>query len=394
MSGDSFGSPRRDDRQSSFFPAPDAAVPDVRVAGPRPGAPDTAARSGDTAGLPAVGSAALHGAPPGPGFDGPGLDERGFDQAVLGGAVVGGPGGQPVVGQPEQPGFEQPGGEQAGFGQGAADEIEIGGPRRRSPSGPSRTELGRARRSRAKAARPRAASGEPGSGTGHNTGHSTGHNTGRRTGLAVAAVVGGAVLAVGCGSVAAFALTGDGGKGGDSGTVASAPVADAAVPEVDTTALAAARRKEAVKRAAESSTLGAPTLRSKGEPIPTETPKPKSDGDGGGGTGGGAGADPVPAGEAQQIAKGMLPSFGFDGDGQFACLVNLWNRESGWRTTAANPSGAYGIPQALPGSKMASAGSDWRTSARTQIKWGLGYIKGRYGTPCGAWSFFQSHNSY
>ena len=71
---------------------------------------------------------------------------------------------------------------------------------------------------------------------------------------------------------------------------------------------------------------------------------------------------------------------------QFPCLNKLWDRESGWRTRAENPSsGAYGIPQSLPGRKMASVGSDWKSNPATQIKWGLGYIEGRYGTPCGAW---------
>ena len=101
----------------------------------------------------------------------------------------------------------------------------------------------------------------------------------------------------------------------------------------------------------------------------------------------------VPAGDAQQIAYAMLQSRGW-GDDQFQCLVQLWNRESGWRTNASNPSGAYGIPQALPGSKMASAGPDWQTNPATQITWGLGYISGRYGTPCGAWGWFTSHNWY
>lgn len=91
----------------------------------------------------------------------------------------------------------------------------------------------------------------------------------------------------------------------------------------------------------------------------------------------------VPAGEAQKIAHDKVLARGW-GEDQFSCLVTLWNRESGWRTNAANPSGAYGIPQALPGSKMASAGADWQTNPATQIEWGLGYIAGRYGTPCGA----------
>lgn len=80
---------------------------------------------------------------------------------------------------------------------------------------------------------------------------------------------------------------------------------------------------------------------------------------------------------------------------QMPCLDKLWNKESGWNHKAANSrTGAYGIPQALPGSKMASVGADWRTSPATQIKWGLGYIKGRYDTPCGAWSFFQGEGWY
>ncbi|RFU43421.1 hypothetical protein DZF91_01260 [Actinomadura logoneensis] len=69
---------------------------------------------------------------------------------------------------------------------------------------------------------------------------------------------------------------------------------------------------------------------------------------------------------------------------QYKCLVKLWNRESHWNHKAGNASGAYGIPQALPGRKMRSAGKDWRTNPKTQIKWGLRYIKGRYGTPCRA----------
>jgi hypothetical protein len=80
---------------------------------------------------------------------------------------------------------------------------------------------------------------------------------------------------------------------------------------------------------------------------------------------------------------------------QFYCLSQLWKHESGWRYKARNPySGAYGIPQSLPASKMRSAGADWRTNPRTQVKWGLKYIKGRYGTPCGAWGHFTRRNWY
>jgi hypothetical protein len=113
---------------------------------------------------------------------------------------------------------------------------------------------------------------------------------------------------------------------------------------------------------------------------------------GGGGTPIVASAPPNP-GTAEAIAYNMLPSFGFSHN-QFGCLNNIWTRESGWRYNAENASGAYGIPQALPGSKMASAGADWLTNPATQIRWGLGYIQSIYGTPCGAWGFWQVHGWY
>jgi hypothetical protein len=94
------------------------------------------------------------------------------------------------------------------------------------------------------------------------------------------------------------------------------------------------------------------------------------------------------------IGCALLLEAGF-GLAQMPCLEKLWSRESGWNPKATNPSsGAYGIPQALPGDKMAKYGSDWRTNPVPQIKWGLSYIKGRYGDPCGAWSFFQANNWY
>ncbi|MDQ1597246.1 MAG: hypothetical protein QOI70_670 [Microbacteriaceae bacterium] len=98
-------------------------------------------------------------------------------------------------------------------------------------------------------------------------------------------------------------------------------------------------------------------------------------------------------GSAQAIGHQMVLARGW-GEDQYSCLVSLFNRESGWRVNAANPSGAYGIPQALPGSKMASAGADWATNPATQITWGLGYITGRYGTPCGAWAHSQNTGWY
>ncbi len=102
----------------------------------------------------------------------------------------------------------------------------------------------------------------------------------------------------------------------------------------------------------------------------------------------------IGGGDPKAIAQALLPEFGFSSD-QFSCLDSLWTRESGWSSTAANPSSsAYGIPQALPGSKMASAGADWATNPATQIRWGLGYIADRYGSPCGAWSHSESVGWY
>jgi hypothetical protein len=98
--------------------------------------------------------------------------------------------------------------------------------------------------------------------------------------------------------------------------------------------------------------------------------------------------------DPRTIARALLSEFGFSVD-QFSCLDPLWTGESGWRVTADNPhSSAYGIPQALPGAKMSSAGPDWATNPVTQIRWGLGYIRDRYGSPCGAWSFKQGHGYY
>lgn len=99
-------------------------------------------------------------------------------------------------------------------------------------------------------------------------------------------------------------------------------------------------------------------------------------------------------GSPQAYASSMLSSYGW-GQGQMSCLVSLWNRESGWRSSATNPSsGAYGIPQSLPGSKMASAGADWQTNPATQIRWGLSYIRSTYGSPCGAWGHSQATGWY
>ncbi|UQX02763.1 transglycosylase SLT domain-containing protein [Streptomyces sp. RerS4] len=93
--------------------------------------------------------------------------------------------------------------------------------------------------------------------------------------------------------------------------------------------------------------------------------------------------------QVKAIAQQLVPA------GQFQCFSNIINQESTWNYKAVNSSsGAYGLVQALPGSKMASAGADWRTNPATQIKWGLGYMNERYGSPCAAWTFHQGNGWY
>ncbi|WP_460756015.1 aggregation-promoting factor C-terminal-like domain-containing protein [Myceligenerans cantabricum] len=102
----------------------------------------------------------------------------------------------------------------------------------------------------------------------------------------------------------------------------------------------------------------------------------------------------VPAGSNRQVGQQMAAAKGWSGS-EWTCLEALWTKESNWSHTASNPSsGAYGIPQALPGSKMVSAGSDWASNPATQIAWGLGYIADRYGSPCAAWSHSSSVGWY
>ncbi|MFJ6679266.1 phage tail tip lysozyme [Microbacterium sp. NPDC091382] len=131
-------------------------------------------------------------------------------------------------------------------------------------------------------------------------------------------------------------------------------------------------------------------------PTPTPTPPPAAKKKSSSGSSSGWSppfVTPNP-GSAQAIAYDMVTARGW-GDSEFACLVALWKKESGWRVNAYNASsGAYGIAQATPGRKMASVGSDWETNPATQITWGLGYIQGRYGTPCGAWGKSQRSGWY
>jgi len=143
----------------------------------------------------------------------------------------------------------------------------------------------------------------------------------------------------------------------------------------------AARRAAARRAARRAAALRAQRAAAAATPAPSPSSQAPAD------------SAPQPAGNPQQIASAMLGSFGWS-SGEFGCLVSLWNLESGWNVYASNPSGAYGIPQALPGSKMASAGPDWQSNAATQIRWGLGYIKSDYGSPCGAWSHEQATGWY
>jgi hypothetical protein len=132
-------------------------------------------------------------------------------------------------------------------------------------------------------------------------------------------------------------------------------------------------------------------------PEPEPEPAPESSGDSGGEP-----SDPVgPVPESCSEYSGnratgctLLLEAGFSID-QMSCLDSLWTRESGWNELASNPSsGAYGIPQSLPGDKMASHGDDWQTNPATQISWGLDYIAGRYGTPCDAWGHSEANGWY
>jgi hypothetical protein len=102
----------------------------------------------------------------------------------------------------------------------------------------------------------------------------------------------------------------------------------------------------------------------------------------------------INASDPKSLARALMPEFGLR-TSEFGCLDRIWSQESGWNVHADNPSSsAYGIPQALPGSKMSSAGPDWANSAETQIRWGLGYIRDRYGSACSAWGFKSGHGWY
>jgi hypothetical protein len=187
-------------------------------------------------------------------------------------------------------------------------------------------------------------------------------------------------------------------------TGAALAEADAAAQESTTTLFAVAQddaQSIVVTAAGESDepALGRASYEVYVKPKPTPPPAPvatsSSSGSGSSSATGWAPPAVTPdPGSAQAIAYDMVAARGW-GESEFSCLVALWHKESGWRVNALNrSSGAYGIPQSLPGSKMASAGADWETNPATQIAWGLGYIGGRYGTPCGAWGHSQARGWY
>jgi len=171
-----------------------------------------------------------------------------------------------------------------------------------------------------------------------------------------------------------------------------------AVPGSHTIALLEAEREQVIAMTAAARTLTVVAKPKLASPAQVAAADPGTGSGGGNGSGGGGivyvTSTPPDPHTAQSIAYNLLASFGFGPQTYFGCLLDLWDRESGWSYDAENASGAYGIPQALPGSKMASAGPDWQTDPATQIRWGLGYIKQIYGNPCSAWAFEERNGYY
>jgi transglycosylase-like protein with SLT domain len=216
----------------------------------------------------------------------------------------------------------------------------------------------------------------------------------RRTGIVFPAA-GVAAVAIAAVTVAAYLHSPSG-----NGASSLAQAIDA-LPKSSSIALLEAERQQLIVMNTASKTLSVaakPKMVSPSQVMASESAAAESSGASSSSTSTGGdstvSAPPPDPGTAQSIAYNMLPSFGFSQSSQWGCLLNLWNRESSWIYDAENPSGAYGIPQALPASKMASAGSDYLTNPTTQIKWGLGYITQVYGTPCDAWSHEETDGWY
>jgi hypothetical protein len=159
--------------------------------------------------------------------------------------------------------------------------------------------------------------------------------------------------------------------------IAAEAAAAAAAAAAAEAAAAEAAAQAAAEQAAAEEAAASQARQAQAAPAPSGAPAPAP----------AAPSAPSNPSGSQAIARDMMSArYGWGGD-QFGCLVSLWDKESGWNANAYNASsGATGIPQALPGSKMATAGADWATNPATQIAWGLGYISGSYGTPCAAWA--------
>lgn len=169
-------------------------------------------------------------------------------------------------------------------------------------------------------------------------------------------------------------------------TAPSAPPSQREAPELiyEPTAQIAPRAKPKVPAVTGNvRTLVKATPRPKASAKPRPKPAPK------------AAPKPAPRPAVPSVAYARSYALSRIGSTQFSCLDRLFDRESGWNTYARNSStGAYGIPQALPGDKMASIAADWRYNPVTQVRWGLSYIAGRYGTACSAWSHSLSYGWY
>ncbi|MFJ5885877.1 lytic transglycosylase domain-containing protein [Kitasatospora cineracea] len=162
---------------------------------------------------------------------------------------------------------------------------------------------------------------------------------------------------------------------------ASAAAASASA-SASASAEAAAKAKASAEAKARASASASAAARAQQRPSLSASPSPSAGSSG-------SGSSSAYSGTPQQIAAQIVPA------GQLQCFSNIVERESSWNVHATNSSsGAYGLMQALPGSKMASAGADWRDNPATQIKWGLAYMNETYGSPCAAWSFWQAHNWY
>ncbi|MGW4812271.1 lytic transglycosylase domain-containing protein [Kitasatospora cineracea] len=163
---------------------------------------------------------------------------------------------------------------------------------------------------------------------------------------------------------------------------AEAEASASAAASASASAEAAAKAKASAEAKARASASASAASRAQQRPSLSASPSPSAGGSG-------SGSSSAYSGTPQQIAAQIVPA------GQLQCFSNIVERESSWNVHATNSSsGAYGLMQALPGSKMASAGADWRDNPATQIKWGLAYMNETYGSPCAAWSFWQAHNWY